>query len=652
MLEQDPRQTLSALVARLEVTPRRTRPAVVRLLLPLLASESLPLPVRIAAAARTLRFIPDRPAPVRRVARALTAGLAPVQIVERLRLLQNQIEKSRTLDELIETRERRIKLPCPRCRAQLARPRLIKHLWQRHRLVFDNGQFRPLLRVLDEYHQQHVASEDQETLDQVVALAGPAGMRRWLAGEDPPVQDLVHFLTRAAENGEGLCPGCYGAIPAAALPTPAPLTLVNGRLTGEGFAVELRATNWFRTLVVTDPYEERPVVSSTFTPRGSAAIAASVMLVFTLWLAPLVSYAVMGILLAMLIYFTVRLIQKRPVVNDGQLIDSAWTRLARRLADEEYATEFLTRLCLASQGQGRPERRAQIVQKISARAEERGKEWEEELQLLAAVRVLHLEDEAQNGRDLVAGVVSCAAHGFAGHYHATYAEYVVGAYLSRERDPGELARLRILLLSAAFDAGLVPRDLLDLWAGAPALKQAMSVEPTHRLGLLFGLWRSRNEKSWSEIGEANTVFDLARASAPGVARILAKFPDVLLFHRPERAVEDLVGPVLICSRGVAVGGFITADPDAEVRLLGGGRTLLFGRHQIEVPRKLPLEFPALIRQWLEYRAEELLPYIDGYLSPGSGKVAPRILRPFCTRCPICRSHSTVSPGCVGRLYQR
>jgi hypothetical protein len=176
----------------------------------------------------------------------------------------------------------------------------------------------------------------------------------------------------------------------------------------------------------------------------------------------------------------------------------------------------------------------------------------------------------------------------------------------------------------------------------------MAMDPPHRLGLLFGVWRTREARAWKSVGSADTVFDLARTSPPTAARVLARFPDLLLFHRPERDIEDLIGPLLICSRGVAVGGYLTADPDADVHLTANGRELIFGRHRIELARELPTEFVEVIRQWLGFRTEKMLPFIDGYLSPGTGEISTRVLRPFCRQCLSCGTVSVVSVGAVGR----
>jgi hypothetical protein len=265
--------------------------------------------------------------------------------------------------------------------------------------------------------------------------------------------------------------------------------------------------------------------------------------------------------------------------------------------------------------------------------------------------VLQVEDLSRYGRDVVAGIAALAADGFSGVLPADYAEFVVGCYLARPRDPGDLARLRVLLIGAAFDARLVPRDLLDIWAGAPNLARAMALEPAHRLGLLHGLWRTRAAKAWEAVAPADTVFELARTAPPTAARILARFPDLLVFHRPQPTVEELVGPVLVCARGVSVGGYLTADPDAEVRLAEEGHELIFGRHRLETARQLPADLPVLLTKWLQFRAEVLIPFIDGYLSAGSADVAQRVLGPFCRRCRACETISAVARGAIGRAVK-
>jgi len=647
-MPDDPRQALVALVARLANVPRAERPGVLLQILPLLADANLLPPLRVSAAARVLKVLPDRAVPVRRVARALTVGLSPSRALDRLRQLQHHVDKCAALDALIDAREKRVKLACPRCRMRLPRVEMIKHLWHEHGLTLDQGKARASARVVEELQTKHATTGDPEPLDRVAALAGTTGLRQWLANDDLPAEQLAPLLNAAAARGAGLCPGCFAELPAAITPLPEPLAVARGRLAGDGYAVAVGGNAWFHTLRVTTP--DRPTASGrrSFAPRAVASFVAAAVLVVGLIFGRSPTAVGTELLLAMFVYLIVRYFLTNGDSLDDRAVNAAWSRLAPKLIERAHATRFLTRLCLTSLGRGDPETRAKVLSAIAARAAGKLDESDAELQLLAAVHVLQVADIARYGRDEVAGIAALAAEGFNGTLPADYAEYVVGCYLTREREPGDMARLRILLVGAAFEAGLVPRDLIDLWAGAANLKRAMAVEPSHRLGLLFGVWRTQAAKAWESVAPADTVFDLARTSPPTAARVLARFPDLLLFHRPEPRVEELIGPVMVCSRGIALDEYLTADPDASVRLVAGGQELVLGRHRIEVARRLPEEFPELIQKWLRFRTEKLLPFTDGYLSPGLVEVPRRVLGPYCRRCRVCGTVSAVASGAVGR----
>jgi hypothetical protein len=647
MPDPDPRAALVALVARLSAALRGRRAPIVLELLPLLADARVPPQERVAAAARVLRIIPDRPRPVLRVARALTVGLPPSRALERLRQLQNELPTSRALDALIEARERRVKMACPRCRVRLPRVEMVKHLWHEHGLSLEKRKTRDAGKRLAVLHARHTATGDTAALDRVAELAGAVGLRKWVAAGDTPAEEVAPLLGAAEECGAGLCPACFAEVPAAVTPLPPPLTLAKGRLSGDGYAVGVAGNAWFRTLAVTTPDRPKATGRRWLAPRLAATLVASLVIGVALFVAPSRGWLLGGLAVAMVAYYVV-LFARTPRDPGEQAVDEAWKRLAPGAAERDDAARFLTRLCLATLGRGDPEARAKILAVVAARAAGRADDSDAELQLLAAAWVLQVEDAARFGRDGVAGVADLAAIGFRGERSTDFAEFVVGAYLLRDRDPGDLARLRVLLVAAAFEAGLVPRDLRDLWAAAPNLRRAMAVEPSHRLGLLFGLWRTRDAKAWKSVAEAHTVFDLARRLPRTAAGVLARFPDLMLYHRPEPVAEALVGPVLVCARGVVVGGELAADPDAEVRLAAGGRELVFGRHRIALPRKLPDDFADTVRAWLRFRAEGLLPFIDGYLAPGSAEVARRVLGPFCRKCKACGTVSAMGCGVVGR----
>ena len=490
---------------------------------------------------------------------------------------------------------------------------------------------------------QRNTSAPLPALDRIAELHGTSGLRRAMAEEPAPPEEVAPLLEIAAEHGAGLCPVCFAELAATVTPLP-PLDLANGRLSGDGYAVRLGSNAGVRTLTVSTPDLPPSPDGITLAPRTTATLAASLIVLGALLISP--THAMIALGLAATVYLGVLLPHLRHD-PDEQAVEVAWQRLAPGLAEREHAVRFLTRLCLASLGRGNAEQRVAVLANIVARAAGRAGGSNAELQLLAASQVLQVEDAIRLGRDAVAGVASLAATGFTGELSAEFAEFVVGAYLTRDRPAGDLLRLRILLLATAFETGLMPRDLATLWVAAPNLKRVMSVEPANRLALLHGLWRTRDAHAWHSVGHGDTVFDLARKLPRHAAGVLERFPDLLLSHRPERAVEDLIGPVLICARGVAIGDHLLADPDAEVRLESRGRVLIFGRHRIEVRRPLPDDLPDTVSGWLQFRAQWLLTLGEGGFDAGRLAVSQRVLAPFCRRCNNCEAVSTMGYGSVG-----
>ena len=170
-------------------------------------------------------------------------------------------------------------------------------------------------------------------------------------------------------------------------------------------------------------------------------------------------------------------------------------------------------------------------------------------------------------------------------------------------------------------------------------------EPVARAGVKSAA-RSRG------VAAADSVFELCK-TAPNISgRVLADFPDLLLYHRPDAAIEADVGAVLVCARGVSVGGVVVADPDAVIEVVKGGRfgsafELVFGPHRVKLSRPLSDEFLDRLREWLRFRADVLLPYIDGYLEPAPPDLTRRVLGPYCRKCDSCGTLSAVAVGKIG-----
>lgn len=633
----------------------------------LLSDRKISSTVRTRAAARLLRTLPDQIEAVEPVADALVTGLSPSRAVERLRHLQHQVEKNRALDAIIDRREQRVKMDCPRCGAQLPRPGMVKHLWQAHGLLLEKDTARSPAGVAQTIKAEKAAGRDVNAVDRAVVLTdGDLGfLRSWVAETVAPAEDLAPIRTAAAEHGCGLCPGCLTELPARALDLPPPLSLAHGRLAGDGYVIEATGGGWAVTATVRTPGKKsaaKPDVRRVLTPRGvGAGRAALVLLVGALaagfvprFIFPPFLFVCVFAVAAVVVYGLVINYRRPPRPADDRAIDAAWKVLGRKLIEKPSGYRFLTRLCRTSIGRGRTGERAGVLSRIFERV---GGEGLGALQLLAVARILQMDDERDSRLDRAAKVASFAAPAFKGDLLVEFAEYVVAGFLALDPPPkpAELERLRVHLLATAFDAGLRPRDVRDLWAVCPTLGTAMTVEPAHRLGLLHGLRSLQTGRRWGRVAPAETVFELAR-NAPDVAgRVLAHFPDVLLYHRPDEATENELGPVLVCGRGVVVGGAYVTDPDAEVRVSKAGRSefeLVYGRHRLKLTHRPTEEFLAAVRGWLRFRSEVLLPFIDDYLAPGPAAVSERVRGPFRQACPRCGTVTAVGVGKVGVVVSK
>lgn len=633
-----PDAELDALLERMAALRRGERVGLLPQLLPLLAEPRVALTVRLAAAARALRLLPDRRRPVRGVAKAVTAGVSSGRALERLRHVQNLTKKCHALDELIDAREQRVKMACPRCKVRLRRAEMVKHLWHAHGLTLDRRTTRTATRTAAELLRAYAAG-DVAALDRMAELYGPAGLRGWVAAADHAPEEVASLLAAAGERGAGLCRDCFAEIPASIAPLPPPLGLANGRLSGDGYAVSVGGNAWVRTVALATP--THPTTSGRFAlaPRAAGTLAAAcVGLLAAVVRAPVL----VGAAVAVVAYLWMRF-ARAPRDAADQAVDVAWAEFAVLLAETEPGSRFVTRLSLASLGRGSPERRVDLLARLVAAPATTAAER----QLLAAAAVLQLDDAARFGVDVVAGVAELVARAFVGERPADFAEYVAAAYLTRDRSAGDVARLRVLVLAAAFGAGHIPRDLVKLCAAAPALSRVVLTEPAAHLSLVFGLWQTRDAHRWHAVGHGNTVFDTARTLPRDAADTLAAFPDLLLSHRPERAVEDAVGPVLICARGVAVAGRLVTDPEAEVRLEPGGRVLVFGRHRLAVDAPLPADFPGVVRRWLAFR-EGWLAELGRVPAGGDPEASRRLLGPLARVCAACGAAGVVGAGLIGR----
>ncbi|QJW93572.1 hypothetical protein [Frigoriglobus tundricola] len=617
----DPLEALAQLVVRLRAAAAAERAAVVDRLLPLLGNARIPIGLRLAATARAVDALPDTARTVRPIVRAITAGLSPVRAIERLRHLQHLTERGHALDALVAVRERKVKMGCPRCGVRLARADMAKHLWHQHGLALVDGKTRGRPGAIKALHREYAATGDPALIDRAVDVGGEAAVRKW-AAETASDEEALPLCAAARDRGVSLCPVCFADVPLVVPALPPVLAVAHSRLAGDG-------------LVATAP--------GAFPPRVAATVVAAAVL-FTV---TVFAHVALGFVFAILAYFVtlVARIVRGPM--DTGAVDAAWRKLAPRSADQRDAARFLTRLCRTSVGRGDAMERANVLQRVIARAQDNPAEQ----QLLAAALALQMDDAGRLGRDRAAGIADLVAPVFRGEQPAAFAEYVLATYLSGPHDAGERVRLRVLLYRAAFDAGLAPRAVIDLCAAAEHVAEAMQFPPPH-VAQLFGVWTDgRKARPWAQVGDAQTVFDLAAGAPATAARLLVNAPGLLLVCGTPPEIERELGPVLVTTTGVSLGGAVTLDPDADVSVTEDDRALIFGKHRFRLDRGVPEGFLAELKAWLQFRAEVLARYPEQYLSAG-GRSPARLIAPFVARCSACGAACVPVVGAVARPHGR
>ena len=636
----------------------------------LLKNKAGPAPIRIAATGNILASLPDTIDAIRPVLAALTAGLSRTLALERLIRLQGRVSKCNTLDRIVTATEEKLKLKCPKCAAKLTRTGLILHLWHKHRLVFVKGKARdPQVLVEKAMTAGATATADSEPdpdrIDAAFGLTGlyfpkvpPSQVFQALAarGAVLPAQ-LDPLLDRAAEVRCGLCPVCLSPLADPIPLLPPRLAIGGGRLAGDGFAVDVLDTPTGRTVTITTRGGTTTEAGAKrLTPRAFAVrvgvpflvIAVGLGLFLPARIAPPIAVAGLVTVVGWLAYFSARFLRK-PLANPTDVaVERAWEQIVPDLGRKPPAVRFLTRLCRSSIGNGNIEERTPNVRDLVEHAAAQADRGVAHMQLLAAVRVLQVCDAATLGREKIAGLLSVFEPFVRGELPMIYGEAAAESLMTAGvLTSGEAERLAVMLIRAAFDSGYLPSDLLMLMTFAPWIRRLLRDPAPAHLRALHWLWRNKHLRRWEEVGSAKTVFDVAETSPNAAKKVLGQYPDAVLRIEVDDAIEEELGPVLVCSSGIVVGGATVADPDAAVQLSANGRELQFGSHRIGLDRKASAKLVQLLRGWLKFRARVMIPGSE-HPEPRSGPSrASGVLAPLALQCPLCSEISVVRSGKLG-----
>lgn len=643
-----------ALAAAGRLSPPMDR-ALVTALRPFLKEKRVPRRIRLAAAATLLRSVGASREIAREILQALIVRTGKARAVERLRQLEQQVGSSPLIEELCVQLETLIRLRCPRCRVQLQRPDMARHVWEEHGLLLYGRRVREPWRVVEDMIADYRSEGNPELLARCRALAQRLDPERgllhcnrlWLANgiEDPEARQAL--LQEAAQQRASLCPRCFTLLAVSEPVIVRSLNQSHGRLSMPGYLIEVseaglmsrmhieaagrilfhgaepgtRLTYRGATLLLAGPPVLAALLLAVLLPQKNIPPLVPVLL--TLWLG-LVAYVVVCL------YWGV---QPEAV---HRAVDAAWTLLVPHLHAKGFSAAdslFLASLALTSVGRGRVAVRAAIREQVLHVTEMAVTAGTAPLAHLAALRRLVIEDAAAMDIDPVHLVVGQIGRCLDGAMPLIFAERFLAEWESDWWTPGNLARLRVLLCDRAFEGGLEVGDLLEAGRAAPALGAVLGVQKPEGLAMLRLLWSLRPHRPWERWGEAVSVFELADDPQAG-RDLLNQYPDLLL-------VQQDAPMIVLTGRGVFFEDTLFHDepPGVSLQRRRDERMDEFivniGEHRFWYPHE-PAGLVGRLERMFRYYFHQFLPQVPevySWRAPGP----PRMLRLQETVvCPHCR----------------
>ena len=386
---------------------------------------------------------------------------------------------------------------------------MIPHLWHLHRLAYQQGQARDPRVLLDAAITTAASAGETDGIDHSYLLAAqyfpdsdPRQVLQALAARAPPTRRRPTDSSNArSDEGAGLCPVCLSAVPDPVPPLPPPANVSDGRVSADGYSVDVEDGSGGRAIAVavpgTGPTRE-PDVASRRSPRQAAVLVALPLLLLAAVAVAVVparfaNPAWVGVWLGLvgwMAYLAVRLVRQPLPDRTERAVDLAWARLAPVVGRSPPAARFLTRLARASIGIGDPVARGGVVFELVQHAAVLAEKGAAYQQLLASARVLEVLDQGRIGRERVAGLVGVFDPFLRGELGPAYAEAAAETLLASDAlASGDAERLGVLVVGAAFENGLTPADLVTVGRFCPWFRRVvLSARPDH-LALLHAVWR-------------------------------------------------------------------------------------------------------------------------------------------------------------------
>jgi hypothetical protein len=663
------------IAARLPVPDEQT----VERLIPLLELRRFPVSLRLRVAARLLRALPPYSVLSNQILQAVIIRLTKRKAFERLRLLQSQLPDYPALNQLTAELAEGLVMDCPRCGARLDREELVTHLWREHRLLLEGDEVRDPWDLIEEWLGKYARTGRAEFLDRSCELGqrvDPEGglvhvHRLLLAGGLSDEEARANLRSKAIEEQATLCPHCFAVVPDISEFRPTALSVSRGRIAGRGYAVEVDDRGLANHLSVSAPEQlvyDGPEPGRRWTRRGTVLVKLGPLVLLALLLAlalpqrilpPLAPVALL-LLIAVLLYIGTRLTMDPTEEPTERAIGHAWDFLAPRLGRPVVnAAEavFLASLARQSIGVGDPEEREGVLERVGKLTAEAVRYGAAPPEALAWMKRLEAEDAAAQGRDRIAYFANQVGACFAGTLPMRFGEELIASLPVSTIQQGERARLRVLLLARAFEAGLEVLDLQELGRAFPFLGQAYASEDVNGMARLRWLYHIKPQRPWRHAGPASPVLDLARYPSLG-GQYLHLRPDLLLFQPMGDDENDplLGSPILVCEEGVLYGEVLIDDANARIDVRqrslfqGGGWEMRVGRVTIHF-RKDPNPLKRRLQGWMRYLFRDFLPQAERVLVRRAPRLLDRLVREKLVNCPECQRPFLAMRGEVGLPFE-
>lgn len=624
-------------------------------LVDLIDNERFPSRLRVSASANLLKSVPTASPIVRHIIEALRQRVSPGRATSRLRRLASLGPQHEAITRALAELDRARAAPCPRCGATLGPDDLVRHLWERHRLLSENGRVREPWDMIGQWISQFTRTYRPEFLDRSCELAqalDPSeGLirvhRLMLLGGSNEEEARSLLRSEASEQHATLCPHCFALVPQPSQALPAEVLISSGQVEAGRYRVELSEGYLINHLRVETPettlhfglepehaLTRRGAVLLFMVPLVLLACLFSV-LPAVLGVAPVVPVAAM-MFTAMIAYLFVSMTWGNDESPSDRAIDHAWVLLVPRLLHNDLRpadAAFLAGLARSCWGRGAAEVREDPLRRGIAllRSDRISVPY---LTPLSALRIL---DATRAGADDLPLIADEVGECFEGQLSLDHGERLVTELRGDSADRTRRSRLRVLVLARAFAAGLEAEDLRIIGQVCPELGSTYASEDRDGLSRLKLLWLYRPKRMWQRIGSATTVYDLARY--PKLAEnYLRQRPDLLLFQASAAGSDAY--PILICEEGIVYRDSLITDPEENIRIRsrslnrGGGHELTIGERVYKF-REDPTMLARRLKGWAEFLFEEFLPRAR-MLTRRRSQEGDRLFLQKAVTCPECR----------------